>query len=115
MWPCSAVPTPVVGLEHGVVGLCAREDHHCARMDGGTVRCWGYGLNGENGNGLADIDGTPELVVGIGDASAVVCGEFFSCARRSGESVWCWGDAALGTLGDGETSATSTTPVAVRF
>jgi alpha-tubulin suppressor-like RCC1 family protein len=47
------VPVDVQGLSSGVSQIQASGDHTCALLTGGSVRCWGGGLDGELGDGSA--------------------------------------------------------------
>src|SRR5882672_1899609 len=39
--------------------------HSCARLQDGTVRCWGYNVSGQLGDGTQTDSATPVGVVGI--------------------------------------------------
>lgn len=90
--------------------------HSCARIDDGSVRCWGYSDLGQLGNGaaLANVAfPTPVEVIGL-DAPIVAVDTFFdhTCVLTDAGAAWCWGSNDHGQLGDGGTTTTST-PVAV--
>ena len=85
----------------------------CALLDSSGVDCWGFGGNGELGNGtftsgLNDGSDTPVPVSGVGgsgslsgveslvgDANGTFCGVLTS------GGVDCWGYGVNGELGDG--------------
>ncbi len=79
--------------------------HSCAVLDGGSVRCWGYGVGGRLGYGdeaaIGD-DETPGSVgpVQLGGAAAgISAGAFHTCARLVDGSLRCWGFGGEGRLG----------------
>lgn len=47
----SITPTVVAGLEGGVAALAGGEQHICALIAGGDVKCWGLNSRGEIGDG----------------------------------------------------------------
>lgn len=102
-----STPTPVPGLS-GVVQLDAGWNHTCARIDDGTVRCWGDNRAGQAGNGTTDAATTPVGVLGLVDAVDLTVGGAHACARRVDGSVRCWGANANGQLGDGTTAYATT-------
>jgi alpha-tubulin suppressor-like RCC1 family protein len=87
--------------------------HTCARLDNGTVKCWG--LNSDGQLGLGDVqsrgDGPGELganlpAVDLGPGRTVlqVTGRGrHTCARLDDGTVKCWGGNGLGQLGLGDT------------
>ena len=89
--------------------------HSCARLNDGTIACWGSNDAGELGNTSVALGGestTPVLVEGIATAIQVSAGWGHSCAVLTGGTVECWGSNSEGQLGS--TSITqSATPVLV--
>jgi cysteine-rich repeat protein len=88
------------------------ERHTCARMNGGSVKCWGYNVDGQLGIGDTvgrgddpDEMGNSLRTVDLGGEStlAISAGLYHTCARMSGGSVKCWGHNAHGQLGMGDT------------
>ena len=97
--------------------LAAGGSHTCAVLSGGTVKCWGYGANGQLVNGGTSDQSTPVAVSNISNATTVSAGGVSSyghtCAVISGPpegTVYCWGSGAQGQLGHSQYSS-STTPV----
>jgi alpha-tubulin suppressor-like RCC1 family protein len=75
--------------------------HTCALEQDHRIFCWGWGANGQLGDGPVGEDGystVPVEVQGISDATAITTGATFSCALLSGGTVSCWG-ARLPQLG----------------
>lgn len=86
--------------------------HTCAVV-AGAVYCWGLGDSGVLGNGGVTSAASPVLVAGLGDATAIAAGMFFSCARRASGQVACWGSNVSGQLGNPTAGGNSAVPVAV--
>lgn len=61
----SSTPVAVSGLSSGVVTLDSSIyiTHSCAVTSGGAVRCWGFNLDGELGNGTITNSSTPVAVI----------------------------------------------------
>ena len=88
--------------------------HTCARLDDGTVRCWGLNDSGQLGDGTTTNALTPVAVAGVAGAAAVSGGGFHTCARFSDGTLECWGRNDSGQLGDPATTTfSSATPVRV--
>jgi hypothetical protein len=77
----------------------------CAVTDAGAIFCWGYGLDGILGGGVAQDSAFASPVVAgpagdpLADAAEVRLGFDSTCARKTDGSVWCWGSDALGEVG----------------
>ena len=107
-----AVPVPVSGLSSGVA-LISAYNHTCAVTTGGRLKCWGYNVYGQLGDGTTTdrtapvaVPGLPRGVVGIATGSTHTCALW----KRGG--VQCWGNNDDGQLGDGRTTY-RTLPVGV--
>ncbi len=90
----------VTGLQH-VAEICAGETHACARLEDGTVRCWGSNAVGQVGDGTLSDRASPTRVSGIAGALQVACATTSSCAVLAGGAVSCWGGFASAAGGDG--------------
>ncbi len=98
----------------GATGLAAGTAHVCARMNGGTVRCWGRNNNGQLGmgdSGSSTDRSAPAEIPGLTGVDQIVAAGFRTCARISGAAK-CWGQNNVGQLGDG-THDQRTSPVDV--
>lgn len=88
-----------------VLDLAAGASSACARLQDGTVRCWGSNASGELGRGpeAGDLSGTPSAVADLANVTqlsgAISVPSDAYCARRSDGTVACWGSNAFGVLG----------------
>ncbi len=97
-------PTPVQGLSSGVSVLAAGDNHTCAGLAAGGVKCWGWGSSGQLGNNAITTTSSPVDVSGIsGQVVSLSAGYAHTCAVLSGGSVKCWGRAGSGQIGNGST------------
>ncbi len=97
------VPTKVAGLSASVTQVAAGDSHTCAALSTGAVKCWGFNLKGQLGNGTTVDSATPVTVTGLSSATQVEAGMYFSCAVDGGKAR-CWGTNYGGQLGDGTTT-----------
>ena len=81
--------------------------HTCALTSGGEVRCWGWGEDGELGNGDDANTKHPVTVVAAEDSTEplkdivqITSGNSHNCALTSSGQVRCWGNGANGRLGN---------------
>ena len=86
----------------------------CALLSTGKVDCWGYGADGELGNGSTTHSDVPVAVKKITDATSVADDAFLGyCAVLKTGRVDCWGYNQYGELGNGS-YASPDVPVAVK-
>ena len=124
--PASAGPVDL-GIGRVAIAISSGRAHTCALLDGGDVRCWGFGFNGALGHGGGDSNavlppGTlppgprppnigddetpaqsgPPIAFGGGrTALAISAGGDHTCALLDDRSVRCWGLNERGQLGYG--------------
>ena len=128
----SASPVQVDGVGgtgtlSGVAALtgvtASGNDSFCALLASGGVDCWGWGVDGELGDGTFSSSTTPVQVEGVGGNGtltgvvALATDVESSCALLASGGVDCWGIGYFGELGDGTFYTTgnegSATPVQV--
>jgi alpha-tubulin suppressor-like RCC1 family protein len=108
-----STPTPVSGLSSGVSVIAAGDNHTCAGMSAGGVKCWGWGAYGQLGDDSLTTRSAPVDVVGIAPAVvALSAGAGHTCAVLSPGSLKCWGRSNAGQLGN-DTLVNSRVPVDV--
>jgi alpha-tubulin suppressor-like RCC1 family protein len=118
-----ALPTVDLGPGHDVAAIAAGENHTCAVLDDGSLRCWGdntlgtLGLGitggGEGGTGLPVGDepgemgaALPPVDLGAGhEVTAITGGQAHTCALLDDRSLRCWGANGEGQLGLGDTTS----------
>jgi alpha-tubulin suppressor-like RCC1 family protein len=98
-----------------LVEISVGGNQSCARRSCGSVLCWGFGWNGELGDGMfegRDVCGsrgavcraTPRPVLDLSDAIQISAGDTHTCALRPDHTVACWGRNLTGQLGNGACS-----------
>ena len=81
--------------------------HSCFRMNDGTVRCAGYGSDGQMGDGNDTAEVTRTVVVQIApsvpmtDVVDITSSGEGNCVIVSHGDVYCWGRNNKGQIGDG--------------
>ena len=83
-----------LGTNVDVVAVSAGEDHTCAITDTGDVKCWGYNIRGQLGDGTTNDSYVPieaNHSTGLRAVSLVTAGRS-TCAIFDNGSVGCWGN-----------------------
>jgi len=107
----ASLPFVDLGPGRTAVSLASGEDHTCALLDNGQVKCWGDNASGELGLGDTAFRGDnpgemganlPAVDLGGGPSVlSLAAGAGFSCARFNNGQVKCWGRNDFGQLGRG--------------
>ena len=103
-------PVPVSNVTNAIA-VAGGNDHSCALLSSGGVKCWGGNGDGELGNGTTTDSTTAVSVSSLSDAIEISAGFDATCAVRAGGEVRCWGSGEGGKLGNRYPWAAS--PVAV--
>lgn len=107
----SGAPAPV-----RAIGISAGGVNTCAVLSGGAVRCWGYNVQGQLGNGrprATNHSSNVPVAVSRLTARALSVGGAHACAITRSGGMRCWGLNALGELGNGVESNQHDVPVPV--
>lgn len=114
--PASGLDTAFVDVGGKAVQITAGAAHTCVLLEGGKVRCWGRGGDGQLGYGFAGSMPGNSLLFNIGDneypSSAgdvpvggrvvqLAAGGAHTCALLDKGNVRCWGRGNNGALGYG--------------
>jgi len=95
-------PVAVSGITSGTRAIVGGNDHICALMTNGEVKCWGWNDQGQLGDGTTDDHPTPMNVGGlITKAIGIASGFRHNCVLLINQQVACWGWNEDGQLGDG--------------
>jgi hypothetical protein len=76
----SPVPVDVAGLSSGVTAITTGDQHTCALWSIGGVKCWGYNLSGQLGDGARGPEGSSRTPVDVSGLSLLSA----TCASNRG-------------------------------
>lgn len=100
----------IVELGEPVVRIGAGENHTCALLESGAVKCWGDNRFGQLGYSHTRPIGDDELPSSVGvvylgkTAVDIAVGSYHNCAILEDETLRCWGYNKFGQLGYGHTT-----------
>jgi alpha-tubulin suppressor-like RCC1 family protein len=108
-------PTKTNNLGSDAISVSIGEQHTCAVLDTGVLKCWGRNNNGQIGNGGGgDVSSPTNVNLGSGrTATSVYLGFHHTCAILDDQSVKCWGRNQDGELGVGSTTNSFNTPQSI--
>jgi alpha-tubulin suppressor-like RCC1 family protein len=100
-----------MGTSRTIVDLQFGSNHGCAVLNGGDVKCWGYGDHGRHGNGSGNNFGDTPGTVGDGlsvldfgtglKVKDLTCGNGHCCVLLSDGQIKCFGRNREGQAGSG--------------
>ena len=99
--------TPIdLGTGRTAVAMGTGGAHTCAILDNTDLKCWGWDINGQLGDGGSNTNTNtpPTTAIDLGTgrtAVAVGGGGYYTCALLDNGDVKCWGSDEYGQLGDG--------------
>ena len=106
-------PVDVANLTSGITMVASGWENTCAVSASGGVKCWGYNVLGQLGDGTTTNRTSPVDVVGLSSGvTSIAEGWEHKCVIMSTGGVKCWGHNANGSVGDG-TTTNRTAPVDV--
>ena len=106
-WSSTPVTVSGIGGVGGVkaTAVTAGEQHACALLTTGAVRCWGENDVGQLGDGTRTTRTSPVAIAGGGVFSSIAAGAFHTCGVRTDGAfagiVRCWGAGEQGQMGNG--------------
>lgn len=106
-------PTPVAGNVLAITNIAAGGNATCATDASGAFACWGYGGQGQHGDGGFSGRQAPQARVTGHALVKAITSNVHACGVTSAGAVKCWGENFAGQLGSGN-FANSSTPVAVQ-
>ncbi|MDB5492357.1 MAG: repeat domain protein [Micavibrio sp.] len=83
--------------------IVAGDSQTCGIKTDGTGWCWGYGQEGNNGDGAISDYNTPHEIQ-AGSKWKVLRPGWVVCGIKLDGSLWCWGENYNGAVGNGTTS-----------
>ncbi|MBK8262862.1 MAG: hypothetical protein IPK80_16190 [Nannocystis sp.] len=106
------MPPAIVNLGGMAAQVACGNDHSCALLQGGQIRCWGENDVGQLGIGTTATIGDgpgemPPAEVTLGGLAFAIYGDTGAdshCALLAGEQIRCWGANSSGQLGIGSTN-----------
>ena len=96
------VPTQVSGIESEAVAIVGGNNHACALLATGAVKCWGANYYGQIGDATTSNRLTPVTITSLGTSvRSISAGWEHTCAVTRSGAAKCWGRNSEGSLGDG--------------
>lgn len=94
----SKIPVKTVDLGINAVAVAAGNEHTCAVLSDGTVKCWGGNGYGQLGNDDLVNKAFP-VTANLNNVKNIIAGEAHTCALLTDNTVACWGLNNHGQLG----------------
>jgi alpha-tubulin suppressor-like RCC1 family protein len=92
-----------INLGRDATQITVGDEHACALLAGGDVKCWGYNSAEQLGGSDPSLPSTaaPQRVQLGGRATQISAGGEHTCALLTGGGIKCWGRNDVGQLGQG--------------
>jgi alpha-tubulin suppressor-like RCC1 family protein len=97
----SSNPISPSGLNSNVIEIATGNNHTCALLNTGFMKCWGLNGSGRLGDGTITTRTTPVDVQGLSGVSAISTGGTHTCALLRTGALKCWGTNVKGQVGNG--------------
>ncbi len=113
----SFTPITVLPANSNLAAISIGVRHTCGLLDNGSVYCWGWGDDGQLGDGNTETMNSSAVKVDFPagrTAIAIDAGMMHTCAILDDNSAMCWGDNEYGQIGD-NTTTDRLTPTNVTF
>lgn len=88
----------------GIRSVVAGDRHDCILTSERTVKCIGWGSDGQLGNGGQQASSALSDVVLLKDVDSISSGQLHSCALLRNGNAMCWGSGRYGRLGNAATN-----------
>ena len=107
-------PVNVHALPTTVTALTSGNNHTCALLKTGRMKCWGNNDSGQLGDSTQTSRNKPVDVSNLNDTNthvvAMSAGQNSNCALLSNGAMKCWGKSSSGQLGNGRISVFEAKP-----
>ena len=83
----------------------------CAIDSFADLKCWGFNLFGQLGDGTNSNKYTPKTII-MGNIVSIGAGRYHTCMLDSSDDLYCWGYNLFGQVGDA-TDTNKNTPTLI--
>ena len=111
------IPSAAINLGGKAKAISLGDEHSCAVLENGELKCWGENDEGQlgTGNNTTSLN-IPSAAINLGGkAVAISLGEKHSCAVLENGEVKCWGRNIEGQLGTGNTTSLNIPSAAINL
>ena len=107
------IPSAPINLEGKAVAISLGDNHSCALLENGQLKCWGENDEGQLGTGNNTRLNIPSAPINLGGkAIAISLGDEHNCAVLENKELKCWGRNGYGKLGIGNNTYSLKVPSA---
>jgi hypothetical protein len=93
----SETPKATADLGGKAIDVTVGNEHVCALLEGGAVKCWGQYNEGKLGFDATANQNVPGQAAIASGATAIAAGKWHTCAVMSDGSLQCWGKGPIGS------------------